>query len=54
MIDDDDVDLAILAWPSSGGWFGLVLGIIVVGVVLYFACQNDAARCRAHRAARRD
>jgi hypothetical protein len=40
MIDDNDVEIAILFWPS-GGWIGFFLGIIVIGILAFVACQND-------------
>jgi hypothetical protein len=41
VIDDEDVDFAILVWPS-GGWLMSLLGIVVFVVLAWFAWHNDA------------
>jgi hypothetical protein len=45
MIDDDDVDFAILAWPT-GGWLAFVIGLVVV-VVLSIIAHYNTETCEA-------
>ena len=40
MIDDDDVTETALLWPEAGGVIGWVMGLIVIGLLVYFAYQN--------------
>jgi hypothetical protein len=40
MIDNDDVEFAILAWPAVGPW-SLALGIVVIGFMAFVACENE-------------
>jgi hypothetical protein len=40
MIDNDDVEFAVLAWPVMGPW-SLVIGIVVIGVMAFIACGNE-------------
>jgi hypothetical protein len=40
MIDDDDVSWFALFWPW-GGWIGAILGLLIIAVLGYVACQND-------------
>lgn len=50
MLDDDDVDFAILMWPS-GGWVVGILGFILI-VVMLLIVQNNKNECSEMRCAR--
>jgi hypothetical protein len=40
MIDDEDADLILWAWPS-GGWLWTLLGLIVAGIFYWVAASNS-------------
>jgi hypothetical protein len=48
MLDDDDLDFAVLASSGSGGWLGAILGLVVVVVVWYFVDQNKTECASLH------
>ena len=48
MIDDDDVTETALLWPEGGGVIGAVVGLLVIGTLAYFACQNKAECADKH------
>jgi hypothetical protein len=45
MLDDDDLDFAILASPSGGGWvvFLISLAIVIVVAVIVHGNKDDCA-----------
>jgi hypothetical protein len=45
MIDDDDVDFAVLAWPS-GGWVLAIIGAIVI-IALLVVVERNKEECAA-------
>ena len=49
MLDDDDLDLAIITSTGpGGGCIGAVVSIIVIGVVAYYVSQNKAECAEKH------
>ncbi len=47
MLDDDDLDFAILAWPS-GGWILGILGVIVIVVMAIIVSGNKDECAKRH------
>jgi len=47
MLDDSDLDFAVLASPW-GGCFGTIVSLVIVGVVWYFVAQNENECAEKH------
>lgn len=45
MLDDDDIDFAILAWPD-GGWILFVIGVIAI-IVMAVIVDGNKKECAA-------
>jgi hypothetical protein len=48
MIDDDDVEFAVLSWFPGGGWFVALLGLVVVVWMLVAVSQNKTECAQQH------
>ena len=40
MLDTDDIDFTILAWPVTG-WRGLILLLVIVGALVVIVVGNE-------------
>lgn len=45
MLDDDDLDFAILAWPS-GKWIVTIVGIVAI-ILLFMIVRGNRAECES-------
>lgn len=47
MLDNDDLDFAILAWPSEG-WVIGILGVIVILILAAVVASNEDTCAKKH------